>query len=706
MAVGVLFWLSGDIFYLVYNNGLSNAEIIHDISDTLYTVTSYSYTLSVLAALWIEYHDKNIISLIVNAFLFAIAVFVLTTTIFGAFLHKSFNMNILSIGGVLNIFTAMFIVISIFMLAVDKGMEVQSLSSLLIFISFCIYGILDIRYTYLDTAGINAESVIADAIFLFSIVILGFAFTTKESENLIFKKAADGIAKDNSLGIVAAGLLLVFGLLLFVSGVMQQSDFFILLTASLSYLLVMKMIQVNELNSKLIENQNKERAELQERVKIQQKEISTVNAKLENATVKDVLTGLYNRNYWKSYSTEMALTSHKGRIVLYSIDINFFKMINDKYGHTIGDKVLTEIGNRLNSLQMNNATAFRFGGDQFLVTCVDEDKMLDITSFAQKIVDLLDTPFEIGNNIINITVSVGGAIYPENTDNLEKLLNYAESARNTVKHISKESTYTFFDAENMPKIQRKFALEQKLQNADFGKDFVMYYQPQIEAKTGRLIGMEALIRWIDSNLGFVSPAEFIPIAEEMGIMSAMGQWITVESMKQIRDWNTRYKTDYVLGINVSPMQLREDSFADRFINMMRNTSVDPKWLDIEITEGIALNGTMNYAKTVDYLKSLGITFSVDDFGTGYAAFANMINFNFDRIKIAKELVDSIESNNDARVIVGAIIEMTKGMNLHSIAEGVETKEQLDILINLGCEQIQGYYFGRPLPADDFEKKWL
>ena len=706
LAAGVLFWNLGDIAYFFYYEGLTDSIRVAEISNLLYENTSYAYTLSCLSFLWIDYREKNIISLLVNTFLFAVAVYVLTTAVLGAFLHKNFNMHILGMKEVINVFVAMFIIVLILMLIVEKGFERQTASSISILLSFFIYGVFDIRYTYFAAAGIDAESLVVDAIFLFSIVLLGTAFIGTQEKKMLFKDGGKDIQDDNSLGLVLCAMFFVFGFFLFMSGAMAQSNFFILLITSMAYLLVMKMLQVNELNTQLLEHQKKQREELQHRVRNQQQELNNVSAKLENATSIDTLTGLKNRSYWRHYSDEMSHKNGKGRLILYAIDVNFFKLINDNYGHTAGDRVLIEIANRLNSLKKDNMETYRMGGDQFLVSVYEENSPFDITVFAQSIVDAMDKNFEIGEVSIAVTVCVGVAVYPDNTDNLEKLLNYAESARTTVKHVGKTSSYAFFDADSMPKIQRKLTIEQKLQNADYDSHFQMYFQPQVEAASGNLIGMEALVRWIDPELGFISPGEFIPIAEEMGVMSSLGQWISIQSMKQINEWNTRYGRNLVVGINVSPAQLKDDTFIDRFTNMMSSIGVKSDWLDIEITEGIALDSTGQNVIAIDRLKAAGLTLSVDDFGTGYAAFADMINFNFDRIKIAKELVDNLETNNDAKVIVGAIIGMAKGMNLKAIAEGVETKEQRDILVELGCDQIQGYFFGKPIPADEFESIWL
>ena len=222
-------------------------------------------------------------------------------------------------------------------------------------------------------------------------------------------------------------------------------------------------------------------------------------------------------------------------------------------------------------------------------------------------------------------------------------------------------------------------------------------------ETGDVIGMEALLRWEDPDYGYISPAEFVPIAEKMGVMPSMGRWVAKEAFKQIVVWNEKYGGKYVIGINVSPAQLQEERFMTGFIGDMKELKVKPEWIDVELTEGIALNGIMNIDEIIEKLKKEGVGVSVDDFGTGYAAFINMINFHFNRLKIAKELIDQIVVNNNARVIVSSIIDMAKGLNLDVIAEGVEEKNQVDLLKEIGCKQIQGFYYGKSYSGERFRR---
>ena len=375
-------------------------------------------------------------------------------------------------------------------------------------------------------------------------------------------------------------------------------------------------IQLNELNEKLIEQK--------------ENELSEVTEKLNNVSLLDMQTGLKNRRAWDRFGEDYVINNRDRRLILYSIDANFFKVINNTYGAKAADKVLLEIGRRLLEIEDVGITTYRIDGDQFMVAC--EDVMGDVNAarFADYLMDVLDRPYDVGDKIIRVSFSIGAAIYPDDKDEFDKLLSSVEIVRNTVNLRGNKSTCAFFDSNIVPRLQRNQVIESKLSDMDYDSILRLYYQPQISTTNGEVIGMEALLRWEDPDYGYISPSEFVPIAETMGVMPAMGRWVAKEAFKQIAEWNEKYDSKYVIGINVSPAQLQEEMFITGFIEDMKALKVKPEWIDVELTEGIALNGIVNITDIIDKLKNQGLSGSVEDFGTGYAAFANMINFRFNR----------------------------------------------------------------------------
>ena len=692
IAMGPMFWTMGDLIYLFGDFGLIAPDSIVSISDPIYRMTTYAYVIGLLIFSYVQFTKKDIFRLVANALLFSVATFIISVAIFERLSQKHISFFSLKPAYFQGILVAMFIIVFFMVIIANRSSRKLSFYGLMVMIGFFLYGYLDIAYMMIDATGGQEQSVVVDALFLLSIVIVGMAYSTTSIYHLIEKTEKAETKRSSAPGIVMAVVILIVGLLLMALGNLSTGRFSILLITTLAYFLLSKSIEVNELNEALIQQK--------------EMELSEVTEKLENVSVLDIQTGLKNRRAWGRYCEDFFTINRGKRLLLYSIDVNFFKMINHTYGNQGGDAVLMEIGRRLLGIEGPGIFAYRMDGHQFLVVCEDEMHDVDAARFADYISDILDRPFEINGKIVRITFRISGAIYPDDTQEFDKIMNCLETVRSTNTPNAGATTCCFFDSKIMPRIQREQKIEGKLQDLDYDEAFELYYQPQVVASTKELIGMEALLRWKDEELGFISPSEFIPIAEKMGVMPAMGEWIVREAFLQIHDWNTNYKKDLVMGVNISPVQLQEEYFTDTFFDIMEAMEVPSKWIDIEITESIALSGILNSTDVIKRMKQKGITISVDDFGTGYETFANMIYFEFNRIKIAKELVDNIAIHPNAGVIVGAIISMAKGMNLDIIAEGVEEETQLEVLTKLGCDQMQGFYFGKPVPADEFEKTWL
>ncbi|MCR5000027.1 MAG: GGDEF domain-containing phosphodiesterase, partial [Lachnospiraceae bacterium] len=341
-----------------------------------------------------------------------------------------------------------------------------------------------------------------------------------------------------------------------------------------------------------------------------------------------------------------------------------------------------------------------------MISCVDIKQRFDEAQFANLLINLLDRSYEVDDDLIHVTTSIGSASYPDDTTNIERLMSCAEFARGSAKHSSNTCTYSAYSEDDMPKLQRKFMIEKKLQEVDYDRDFRMCYQPQISVETGELVGLEALIRWTDSDIGTVEPEELIPIAEEMGIMSNLGEWVLTESLFQISKWNENYGKDLSIGVNISASQLEEENFAEQVMDMIANTGVKSEWVDFEVNEAVAIEYGRRIRNSINRLRKENVTFSVDDFGSGYTSFSRMIDFHFDCIKISEELIHRLASSSDAQVVVKSIIDMAHGMNLKVTAEGVEQQEVMNIIRPMGCDVVQGFLFGGALPADEFEATWL
>ena len=711
MMLGISCWVISDIILFVYTYIDIDNPVLIDFSDKLYLAPNYFFGAGMTAYMLVDFKKKDAFRLLIDTFLIGVSCFIIIRKLYSfGFGINTFD-GTFDLSSILYLIAVMYVLTLMFLIITIRGVFNHTRAGYMIFAALSFYNVFEMRYTYYTAGGLDAESIYIDIIYMACVCLLALAIadpslkTAMETSEKRMKEGND-IKKSMGAGWIYGLILIPLVIIFFIAGILNETELYIMLFSCMAYLIMWKTQQTNELTQELLEKQKIENAKLGQWVDYQEQELKVANEQLERVSYKDALTGLYNRKYSRLHMNQILMENSEADFAVFHMDINYFKPINDNYGLEAGDKVLTEIAGRLKTLEDENVQAFRVGGDEFLLvyrSFGDEEKL---QGMARRLKETLDNHVEVGGNVLHPSMSIGVATYPRDAQDIEQLLRFADSARRSIKHRHSRTEYKFYDQDLIKHMSRQRRLEVKLQAADYDRDFKLYYQPQVDCVTEELIGMEALIRWIDPVDGFISPGEFIPLAEEMGLMGNIGAWVNATAMKQIKEWNEKYSSDLVVGINVSPLQLRDTEFADKFIQLMNELKVPSKWLDVEITEGYALNSSLASGDIISGLKKAGLTFSVDDFGTGYASFANMLDFTFDRIKIAKELVDDIENNWNAYVVVKVIVLMAQGLNLRTIAEGVETAEQLKILRELECGQIQGYYFGRPLPADQFEEKWL
>ena len=347
----------------------------------------------------------------------------------------------------------------------------------------------------------------------------------------------------------------------------------------------------------------------------------------------------------------------------------------------------------------------RQGGDEFIVILNNLNDEYEAHEKSRHLVRIFRQPFIIDGITINSTISIGISVYPINGNNRSDLMKFSDialySAKNSGKNTSCLYNFAMKKEEN-----RKLELENRLYDAIAKEELSIYFQPQISIQTEELIGVEALIRWNNSQLGFIPPFEFISIAEENGFIINIGEWILDNACAKIKYLNDRYNRDIKVGINVSPKQFASSNMISSISNCISKYNMKPHWIDVEITEGCAIEDEKGALQKLLSLKELGVQISIDDFGTGYSSLAYLNKYPINTLKIALELVTDINTNQDNYNIVKAIISMCHDLNLNVIAEGVETKEQLDILKSLGCHEVQGYYFGKPMSFWELEDKFF
>lgn len=436
--------------------------------------------------------------------------------------------------------------------------------------------------------------------------------------------------------------------------------------------------------------------------------------KLRHLAYFDQLTNLPNSLYIKETIEEHIsnLENKKSHFSIIFIDLDRFKKINDTYGHTIGDQILKLVSDRmiacfnkcsfLKYQGKSKVTMFsRFSGDEFVILLNDQDPINTSSKLSQKILESLSFPFKIGSKELYITPSIGIAIYPQDGQDVDTLLKNADSAVNHSKHEGRNIFHFYTNTMNADSKDR-LTLETELRKALELKQFQMHYQPQVDAKTQKIIGAESLIRWYHPEKGVISPVHFIPIAEEIGLIEELGLWTLEASCQQMRSWLDQGISLKAMSFNLSAKQFRNKNLVRDIEMVLEKTQLPPHYLELELTESMVMYEEDKAIKTLNDLKNIGLKIAIDDFGTGYSSLSYLKIFPIDFLKIDRAFVINLDKDPVDAKIVNAIITMAHALQLEVIAEGVETNIHFEKLREHGCDLVQGYLFGKPLAPPDFE----
>ena len=417
----------------------------------------------------------------------------------------------------------------------------------------------------------------------------------------------------------------------------------------------------------------------------------------------DQLTGLPNRmllNNHARFALSLAQRRHEQLAVMF-LDLDHFKDINDTLGHSIGDLLLVEIGNRLKAALREEDTVSRQGGDEFILILPDTDAQ-GAARVAGKLIEEVCRPVQAGQHEINISASIGISIYPHDGEDLETLSKNADAAMYRTKHEGRNG-YRFYTAAMQELSIRNMRLGNDLRHALARNELTVHYQPQLSIQDGHIVGAEALLRWQHPELGNISPAEFIPIAEGSGLILKIGEWVLRTAARQLKDWMARGLPPMIMAVNLSAVQFRQEKLPELVVDILHELGLPPQYLELELTEAVAMDDPLGAIAVMDKLHGQGIRMSIDDFGTGYSSLSYLKRFKVYKLKIDQSFVRDIISDSDDKAIVTAIINMASSLGMQTIAEGVETAGQLAFLRLQGCDEVQGYYFSKPLPAERFEQ---
>ncbi len=430
-------------------------------------------------------------------------------------------------------------------------------------------------------------------------------------------------------------------------------------------------------------------------------EIKKSEARIKRLAYFDELTRLPNR---KMFNDRLDLSlgyaqEHGHKVALAFLDLDYFQRINDRYGLDVGDQVLIEIGRRVEALLEEGDTVARFGGDSFNMILTDVDNDADVSEFLTRLLATINQPLMVAGNEIQLTVSVGVSFFPTDATEPEDLFQCAEAAVKQAKDFGRNS-FRFFSSEQHQLVQSRYRMANALQQALDQQQFQLYYQPKVSTVDRKTEGVEALIRWNHPEMGFIPPDEFIPLAEDLGLIERVGQFVLREAIRQCAEW---YAQGYAIpvAINVSAKQIQRQQLVQDIVDTLQEFQLPEHLLSIELTETSFLHCLEETTDTINRLRELGIRIAIDDFGTGYSSLSYIRNINMDVLKIDRSFLAEIENSETDRTIVSSIIDMSQALGFSVVAEGVESETQYAMLKALNCDQIQGYLIAKPMPASDF-----
>jgi len=430
----------------------------------------------------------------------------------------------------------------------------------------------------------------------------------------------------------------------------------------------------------------------------------TMAVQMAHSAHHDFLTGLPNRKLLNDRVSQAILLASRSmkKVAVLFLDLDGFKHINDSLGHSIGDRLLQSIAKRLVDSVRGSDTVSRQGGDEFVVLLSEVEGLESAATTVRRLLQVGSEPHAIDQHDLHVTSCIGVSIYPDDGLDVETLIKNADTAMYQAKENGRQSYQFFKPAMNVRAVERQ-SIEGSLRRALERQEFAVHYQPKINLSTGEISGAEALLRWTHPTRGIVSPAQFIPVAEDCGLILPIGNWVLRAACRQARTWMEAGLPLGAMGVNISAVEFRNEGFLEGVFAILKDTGLDPKFLELELTESVLMKRPESTASILQALRAEGVRVAVDDFGTGYSSLSYLQKFSIDALKIDQSFVRRITTAPDETTIVTAVISMARSLKLRVVAEGVETVKELEFLQAHQCDEAQGYYFSRPVPPEQFAK---
>ncbi len=701
LSLGIFVWAFSDLMWAILDMGFHIDPEEVSLITLGYTITNIFFVIALTIYGIRELRKWNIVQMLLDT---VVNVFFVIDVIWIFFLDQRIEHLIkLQTDYLSHLAIILDIIIIIWIVIWYMSFRNGKLPITLRFISLgaMIFAITDLVYFYQYFFKDYDPNTLLDSIYVVSfglIAIAGYLRSTSREYELYSGAFNIGRKSRGYIFLIVPLVVVVFKGFLIV-------QLFQLILVILFHTMLSSYIQNNIRKHNQLEQEIELNSKLEQMVRERTEELTEKNKILEEMVNHDLVTGLKNRRYLLSYlEKEMHRRLDEETIVLFFIDLNRFKMITTMFGHHISECILLGVAVRLSDLEKEipHSLLASYGEDMFVFVIRGRYDFVERQRLANKIVETGSDIYKMEEYQIRITLNVGISIYPEDATSKEELIRHADIAMSHARSFG-FNTVQEFDLQLSGNFYRRNSIEIMLKKVNFEQEFMLYYQPQLSADQGTLLGFEALIRWRTPKGEFIPPMEFIPIAEETGYIVPIGDWVMRTALSQLAYWNSTNQEKIKVGINISLKQLSTIDFTENLYQEIRRLGLQPEWIDIEITESIQLQDNTEMIKSLEEIRRHGITVSIDDFGTGFSSLSYFKNLPVDRIKLARELVQSVHIDRFDYQLIKSIILISKEKGVRVIAEGVETEEQWATLKELGCDEVQGYLFGKPMPVVEVEK---
>ncbi len=705
LACGIGIWAAGDVLLFVNDICLHMEDPYTTLVRTIYLLPNYLYGASIVIYLYLKLNRRDLFVTAANTFLITVVGF----SVIAKMIQASNNLPE-NDPALIRAYAYFFVNIIIVVVGIHVIFSLRPGNLLrgtnLIPVSILGYILIDFHYSYIEAIGDDPENIYMDLLYMLFMVGLAWGTLSQAQNKYVFVLKENGEEGRRMIYVrLIIPILIVVALVMRLTGVFSQTEFSYILIALLAYFIMYALLQNSGLNEKLLKQQQEINTSLEAQVEEKTQDLKRVNRDLEYLSSTDLLTGLFNRRHGLKVLDNLIYDAEKyqSKFAVFGVDLNHFKPVNDTYGHEMGDRVLEEFGKRMRELPARY-TCIRNGGDEFVIFFSHVNNMDEVKVAAKELQGVFNRPLLLDSFIFSLSASIGIAIYPEDSTDAEDLLQYADAAMYMVKRSKNRDDFRFFDNGMVTDVERRRKIEKQLKQTEMEDDFLLYYQPQFDTTDGSIVGVEVFPRLRVKGFEDCTPGELIPIAEESGMMSKLGMWTANKSLEQVDAWNRKYGLNLSTTINLAPLQLLDADFIESLEKTIDRLEIKHSDLILDVSNDVMMGAAESAKETLRAFHQFGYTLSLNEFGGGDINISYIRDCGFSTIKLARTLIPQGITDPGRMEIIHALLALAKEMKIEIVAVGIETEEQVELMRDLGIRIMQGYYYSKPVSAEELEER--